>query len=218
MEPLEILLNKNQNLIYKIAHSYHNYPNKEDLYQAGRLGFIEAYNHYDESREVKFTTFAYPYILGSISCFIRNDKPIKTNYKLKILASKIEKIYNLLSQKLMREPTTKELASFLNVDEKDIIDALNANSVVYSTDEIINDDGKDMTLLDFISNDDTNIDDLLALKFSLEGLSPEEKLIIENRYFNDYTQTETAEMLGISQVQVSRKEKKVLQKLKKELV
>ncbi len=204
---------ENQNLIYYIAGFFKNYPYKEDLYQAGRLGMIKAYDKYDSNMDCKFTTYAFSYILGEMKKLVREDKGIKISREISKLNLKIEKAYVLLSQKLMKEPSTYEIASFLEIPEYYVSEAITSLNKIKSIDEPINSDGKDLTLQDVIGKSE-NIDDLILLKESLEKLNNEEKFIIDSRYVKDYTQEEIANKLGISQVQVSRKEKKVLEKLK----
>ena len=117
----------------------------------------------------------------------------------------------------MKEPTTKEIANFLEIPEYYISEALNSLNRIKSIDEPINDDGKQLTLQDVVGKSN-NIDDLILLRDCLKNLTQEEKKIINNRYINDYTQSETARIIGMSQVQVSRKEHKVLEKLNQKMV
>ena len=138
---------------------------------------------------------------------------------IQMLNLKIEKARVILTQKLMREPSINELSDFLELPEDVVCEAINSTKTIYSIDEPINFDGKDITLQDTIGKvDSLHIDDLIQLRNELELLSPFERRIIEERYINDLTQQETAESLGISQVQVSRNEKKVLIKLKNKLM
>ncbi len=189
-------------IIYKYFRFYHD---KDDLYQVGYLGLLNALNNYDENKNTKFITYAYPYIYGEMYKHINNDKNIKVNKEMNSLYLKITKVMALLSQKLMHEPSTKEIAEYLEIDEKLVIDALSAS----------------YTLLDIddrqFGYNDNNIDNI-ALNTELENLNYEEYEIIINRYKNDLSQQEVANMMGISQVQVSRKEKKILEKLKSRLI
>lgn len=202
---LETLIVENQKLIYYIMKYFYNYPNKDDLYQAGCIGLIEAYYNYKQDLNTKFTTYAYPYILGEMRKLVREDKGIKISRKISSLYLKIEKVSILLSQRLMREPSISEIASFLEIDEDLVVEAINSTNVLLDVDEIP------------ISHHNDYME-TLHLQEALEHLNDEEMSIIQNRYLNDMTQTETANIMGISQVQVSRKEQKVLQKLKKRLV
>lgn len=217
MDEITKLIIDNEKLIYSIANYFKNYKSREDLYQAGCLGLICAYKKYDSSMNCKFTTYAYPYILGEMRKLVREDKGIKISREISSLNLKIEKAYILLSQKLMKEPTTKEIANFLEIPEYYISEALNSLNRIKSIDEPINDDGKQLTLQDVVGKAN-NIDDLILLRDCLKKLTEEEKKIINNRYINDYTQSETAKIIGMSQVQVSRKEHKVLEKLNQKMV
>lgn len=214
---LKDLIINNQNLIYKLTHYFKNYENKEDLFQAGCIGMVKAYKKYDASFNVKFTTFAFPYILGEMKKFVREDKGIKISKDISRLNSKIEKATIILSQKLMREPTLEELANFLDIPTCDLVEAINSTNNIMSIDEVINNDGKEVTLHDIIKDKEVDLDSLISLKNALNGLTEFEKDLINKRYFEDKTQKEVASSLGISQVQVSRKEQKVLTKLKSKI-
>lgn len=218
-DDLEKLIIDNQNLIYSITHNFTNYPNKEDLFQAGTLGLINAYYRFDPNIGVKFTTYAYPYIVGEMCRLVRKDKGIKVSRNISKLNLMIEKASILLSQQLMREPTMSELSNFLEISEYELYEAIRSNNAIQSIDEAINDDEKEMTLHDVVSqNADVDIDDLILLRQALENLDDFERDLIENRYMRDMTQSETSKVLGMSQVQVSRKEQKILMKLKDKLV
>lgn len=215
---LEQIIEENKNLIYSISHYFENYPNKEDLFQAGVIGLITAYKNYDDSFNNKFTTYAYTYILGEMRKFVREDKGIKISREITKLNLKIEKANILLSQKLMRQPTIKEIANYLEIDEYFIAEAMKSVNVLQSLDEPLNDNGKQITLYDTVGEKRSiDIDELIALRNELALLPELERNLIEQRYLNDMTQTETAKILGMTQVQVSRKEQKVLTKLKDKL-
>ena len=215
---MENLILENKNLIYSMTRYFERYCNKEDLFQAGCIGMIIAYKNFDENIGVKFTTYAYPYILGEMKKVVRENKSFKVSRNIQLLSLKIEKANILLTQKLMREPTNIELSNYLEIPIDIINEAINSNMNVYSIDEPINKEGKIVTLQDVLGNNENeNIDDLILLKDELSKLSEFEKKLIQTRYENDLTQQQTAEVLGISQVQVSRKEQKILLKLKDKL-
>lgn len=215
---MENLILENKNLIYSMTRYFERYCNKEDLFQAGCIGMIIAYKNFDENMGVKFTTYAYPYILGEMKKVVRENKSFKVSRNIQLLSLKIEKANILLTQKLMREPTNIELSNYLEIPIDIINEAINSNMNVYSIDEPINKEGKIVTLQDVLGNNENeNIDDLILLKDELSKLSEFEKKLIQTRYENDLTQQQTAEVLGISQVQVSRKEQKILLKLKDKL-
>ena len=211
----DIILN-NEKLIYSICNYFKNYNSIEDLYQAGCLGLIEAYKRYNPNMNCKFTTYAYPFILGEMRKLVREDKGLKISREISKLNLKIEKAYILLSQKLMKEPSIQEIANYLEIPEFYVSEAILSLNKVKSIEEPINSDGRDLTLQDVIGKSD-NIDELILLKDILKTLNSEELDILDNRYIKDYTQSETAKIIGISQVQVSRKENKVLKKLCKKM-
>lgn len=214
-EELSRLITENENLIYSITHYFSNYINKEDLFQVGCIGLIKAYQNYKEDLGTKFSTYAYPYILGEIKKYIREDKGIKISRDINKLNLKIERANLVLSQKLMRMPTYQELSEYLGVDEYYISEAICASNVLESLDRPINNDGKELTLYDTVPNvDSLDIDTLLTLKTELLKLNSDEYQIITDHYLNDKTQTEIANSLGINQVQVSRCEQKILRKLR----
>ncbi len=219
-QSLEQITEESKNLIYSISHLnyFKNYPNKEDLFQAGAKGLTTAYKKYNTNFNTKFTTYAYKYILGEMKKFVREDKGIKISRDITKLNLQIEKASILLTQKLMRQPTIKEISNYLEIDEYFIAEAMQSTNVLQSLDEPINNDGKQITLYDSVSEQRTNnLDDLIALRNELSLLPELERELIEQRYMCDMTQTETAQILGMTQVQVSRKEKKVLMKLKDKL-
>lgn len=217
-QELNELIIENQNLIYSVTHYFENYPNKDDLFQVGCMGFIKAYYNYDPSFQVKFTTYAYPYILGEMKKYIREDRGIKVSRDMDFLNLKIDKVSILLSQKLMRQPTYEELSLELDLPVSVIIEARKTRFHVASLDEPVMNDGKEMTLQEVIpKKQDTDIATLLALRDELCKLKEDEQQLIQNRYIEGYTQAETAGKLGMSQVQVSRKEQKVLTKLRDKL-
>ena len=193
-------------LIYSIIYKYFNfYKDKEDLYQVGYIGLLHALNNYDKSVGTKFITYAYPYIYGEMTNLINNDKSIKVNRKMNTLYLKITKVIAILSQQLMHEPSIDEIASYLEIDPSLVNEAINAS----------------YTMLDIDANEygynDSNLDNM-ALNDEINKLNREEYTIINGRYIHDLSQQEVANIMGISQVQVSRKEKKILEKLKSKLI
>lgn len=211
-------IDKYSNLIYSITHYFEGYKNKEDLYQAGIIGLIEAYNKFDKSYNVKFSTYAYKYILGEMRKLVREDKGIKISRNITKLNYQIEKAKMILYQKLYREPTIKELSNFLEVDEEEIIEALKTVNMLQSIDDPINSEGKEITLHDMISDNSMDLNTLIAFKEELNNLTPFEKEIINKRYLEDLSQSEVANMLGLTQVKISREEAKIKQKIKERLV
>lgn len=213
------LILENQKLVYSIINTYFpNYQNKSDLFQVGCMGLIKASDKYKEGYNTKFSSYAYMFILGEMKKYVREDKGIKLSYDLQKLGYKIEKLRLMLYQKLMREPTTYEISEILGIEEEQVIEALSIPTNIQSLDEPINENGKSISLYDYVSVGDTqDINELIDLKRELAQLSQEERMIIESRYMKDMTQSEAAKILGMSQVQVSRNEKKVLIKLRDRL-
>ena len=165
--------------------------------------------------DVKLTTYAYPYILGEMRKLVREDKSLKVSRDISKLYNQVDKVKNLLYQKYNKEPSISEISQFLNIPEFYIVEAIKSKEVPQSMDEIIYTDSKDISLSDKIKNPKTiDIDRLLILKEQLTQLSEIDRNIIVSRYFEDYTQNETAKILNMSQVQISRQEKKILQKIK----
>lgn len=215
MEKIEILIEENAKLIYKIANMFRNSGcDLEDLKQAGVLGFIEAYQNFEDDRNVKFTTYAYPYVYGSISKYVRENKGIKISRDITKLYYKIEKARLSLIQVLMREPTVKELACELGTTEEVLNEALISRNRLMSIDESVGSGENDLTLHEVIADKSYDVDERILLEDALSMLSESEYELVKNRYFDELTQSEVANKLNTSQVQVSRREQKVMKKLR----
>ena len=182
-----------EGLIYSIISKYPSRFDKDDLFQAGMLGLVDAYKHFDPHANTKFSTYAYYYIVGEVNKYIKECSSLKIGKDLIELKKKIIKVTDLMTQKLGRIPSNNE--ALISTDE------------VSSIEESFN-------YLE--SNDNINID-LLDLKMEINKLPKEEREIIISRYFTGLTQSETSNKLGISQVQVSRNEAKILKKLRTNL-
>ena len=215
MNEYEEIINTTSNLIYHIINKYFKGYEKEDLYQVGVIGVIKAYNNYKEDKSTKFSTYAYKYIYGEIYSYINTNKTLKLSKEINSLYNKINKARDILSQKLMKVPSTYELSLFLEIEESLIVNILNSSNVS-SIDDIINTSDNNLTLSDTISDkkDYYNIDYLL-LNEEIDALEYPEKEIMKLRYFEDKTQSEVAQILGINQVQVSRYEDKTLKRIRK---
>ena len=211
MDPLKDLIINNSNLIYSIACKFDN-NDIDDLFQAGCIGMVEAYQKFDSSKGVKFTTYAYPYILGRISEYVRENHSVKLSKDMARAKKKLYKAKSFLSQELMREPTDEELSQYLNIPLQNLTLLMNYNGDGISLDEYYLDD---LSLYDVISSGEVDYNTLIFLKNEIESLEEPERTIMFDRYFNDMTQSEIAGNLGLSQVDVSRREKKVLVKLRK---
>lgn len=205
-----------EGLVYGIIGKYTKYFDREDLYQVGMLGLIDAYRHYDDSQNVKFSTYAYYYVLGEVKKYVRESNLVKVSGDLVKINQAVERAKDAMMQSLGRMPTTTELALFLDLDEEKIEEARMAFLDIKSLDYATLDEGCNF-YNSVISLDEGMNSDILDLKMALEELPLEEQALIMARYYGDLTQMETSRELGISQVQVSRKEGKILEKLKRAL-
>lgn len=205
-------------MIYSIAHKYSFGTDFEDLCQVGQLGLLKAYENYNKDIGSNFSSYAYLYIKGEILKYIRENRVIKIGKDMMSLSKSILNAREVLSQKMMRIPTNSELAMFLEIEEDKINEAMMATEYVKSLDYELNDDGKELTMYDSIRYDEKGYNDnILDLKEALEQLSEQERKLIIARYYEDKNQQETGETLGMSQVQVSRNEAKILTKLRSKL-
>lgn len=209
---MEELLNY-EGLVYGIIQRYTKYFEKDDLYQVGMIGLINAYHNFDSTQGTKFSTYAYYYVLGEVRKYVRESGLVKVSSDLVKLNQCIEKTSEQMSQRLGREPTTTELSLFLEIDEEKIeearVAALDVRSLDYSVDEALPEFYNSVA-----SYDKETSPEILDLRRELSRLSDEEKNLIVARYYEDMTQSEASRELGISQVQVSRKEGKILEKLR----
>ena len=209
------IIKENKGLIYSIIKKYVSYYEFDDLYQVSIIGIIKAFNNYDATNGVKFTTYAYKYILSEVISFVNNSKLIKSSREYNKIYKKILEARTILTQKLMKEPSTYELSLFLELDEKVINNVLMIKDSVTSLDAAITKDGKTLSLLDSISTSESaDTTESILLEDILNTLDKKEQELINLRYFQDKTQSETAKYLHTNQVQVSRNEAKILKKLK----
>ena len=221
-EALDTLIKLNLPLVTSISKKFLNRGyDYEDIFQIGSIGLVKAFNKFDQSFNVKFSTYAVPMIMGEIKRFLRDDGMIKVSRSVKNTARKLHYDKEILTKKLGRSPTVEELSSFSGVDKEDILIATESvYGMQYLYDTIHQDDGSPVLLIDKLSEDgeeDKEIVDKLALKEALSKLDDKSRQIIMLRYFKDKTQIQVAKMLGISQVQVSRIEKRVLKLMKEKL-
>lgn len=209
-----------EKLVYKIARRFQGNFDLEDLKQVGMIGLMNAYKNYKDTFDTKFSTYAYSYILGEILNYIRNSKIIKVNREMQSLYKKILEVKEYMSQKLMREASTFEIACFLEIEEETVVQAIVANQFVKSLDYSLNeeDENKEVNMYDLVSYEEPFYQaEYLDLQSALDSLPEEEKNLIYDRYFNDLTQTEVSKKQNTSQVQVCRHEAKILKKLREEL-
>jgi RNA polymerase sporulation-specific sigma factor len=193
----------------------------DDLIQIGSIGLLKAIKKFDSSYNVRFSTYAIPMIIGEIKRFLRDDGIIKVSRSLKEIASKAHVAKETLEKDYGREPTISEIASVLEISKEDLVVAMESvQSTEYLYETIHQDDGSPILLIDRIScneGEDIDVIDRLALKEVLSALEPKERQIIMLRYYKDMTQCQVAKVLGMSQVQVSRVEKKIMGKLRQNI-
>ncbi len=212
---LDEIIKQNSNLVYGICSKYHGYCDKEDLYQVGMIGLINAYKKFDPTRDVKFSTYAFSYVLGEVNKYVRENKSVKISKDLARLGRKINEYMDKHFSVRGYYPSLNDIANMLGVPIEKIISALDACKGAKSLDEEIKQEGKTITLLDVFSKEEKiSSEQMLDLKEAFKCLSDDEKQLLINRYFKDLTQSEVAEIMGVNQVYVSRLEKKVLSKMK----
>lgn len=211
-------IEKYSKLIYSLTHYFEGYNQKDDLYQAGCVGLLMAHQNFDESYGVKFSTYAYSFILGEMKKLVREDKGIKISRKLLKLNAEMEVTKEKLSQKLMRQPTLEEISYVLKIEPKELEEASIVIRSLISLDSPIHMDEKDVFLSDVIPSNMIDFNTLVALKEELSSLNPMERKLVVERFIESKSQTEVALMLGVNQVQVSRFEKKIKEKMKARLV
>lgn len=215
----EKLVEHNIGLIRSVLRGFTNRGyDAEDLFQIGSIGLLKAIDKFDTSFEVRFSTYAVPMIMGEIRRFLRDDGIIKVSRSLKQLAGQARQAEERLSKELGREPSIHEISEEIDVPSEEIIMALEASyQPEYLHSVIHQDDGSPLYLIDKISLDNNEHEDMIDnifLKEILSTLNPRDRKVIILRYFRDQTQTQVAKKLGISQVQVSRIEKRIIEDMR----
>ncbi|MBM7584415.1 RNA polymerase sporulation-specific sigma factor [Bacillus pakistanensis] len=216
----DLIVQKNMRLVWSVVQRFLNRGYEpDDLFQIGSIGLLKSVDKFDLSYDVKFSTYAVPMIIGEIQRFIRDDGTVKVSRSLKEMGNRIRKTKDELSKKLGRVPTINELAEHLELTPEEIIMAQEASRAPSSIHETVyENDGDPITLLDQIADQtDNKWFDKIALKEAIRELDDRERLIVYLRYYKDKTQSEVADRLGISQVQVSRLEKKILKNMKERM-
>jgi len=190
----------------------------EDLFQIGSIGLIKAIDKFDTGFEVKFSTYAVPMITGEIKRFLRDDGMIKVSRSIKELGFKVRAAREEMTYSLGREPTIEEIAARLETSREEVAASMEAGAEVESLYRPTgNGDDNTMFLMDRLEEENNDHEELLnrmVLKELMEDLSDEQREIIVRRYFYNQTQTQIAGELGISQVQVSRLEKRILKEMR----
>lgn len=215
----EKLVNCNLKLVFNLVQRFENRGYElEDLFQIGTIGLMKAVDKFDLSYDVKFSTYAVPMIIGEIRRFLRDDSPIKVSRSIKKTAYEINRKREELAKEMGREPKISELAESLQISTEEVVTALEAIQAPSSIHETLyQDDGDPIYLLDQLKNEKD--DELvwfnkIALKDILKRLPEKHRKVIVMRFMQDKTQTEVAEKIGLSQVQISRIERQALEAIK----
>ena len=221
-EAREILVRENTGLVWSIVRRYMGRgTDSEDLFQIGIMGLIKAIDKFDLSYQVKFSTYAVPMIAGEIRRFLRDDGIVKVSRTLKENSWKIRRESDLFRQRKGREPTVNELQECTGMTSEEIVQAMDFSVEVDSIDRTVRQsDGSEISLLDRLQVENTRTEELLnrvMLEQLLAELPEKERRLIIMRYLQDRSQTEVARMMGVSQVQVSRLEKKILKQMRERL-
>ena len=223
----EVLIEKNLGLVHHIVKRFAGRGyDCEDLFQIGTIGLMKAVDKFDLSFDVRFSTYAVPMISGEIKRFLRDDGMVKVSRTLKENGWKIRQASERLGHKLGREATLEEISHETGIGREDVVMALEANvevESIYKT--VYQSDGNEIQLLDRVASagetgsgedeEKERVLDHMLLEQLLDGLEETERYLIRMRYFEDKTQSQVAGVLGISQVQVSRLEKKILLRMRR---
>ncbi|HEU4965763.1 MAG TPA: RNA polymerase sporulation sigma factor SigF [Bacilli bacterium] len=216
----EALVVSNQRLVWSVVQRFLNRGYEaDDLFQIGCIGLMKAIDKFDLSYDVRFSTYAVPMIIGEIQRFLRDDSTVKISRSLKETARQVRRTRDDLAKKLGRQPHINEVAEAMGMEPTEVVFAMEAMRQPASIHEtVFENDGDPIYLMDQISDESQNKwFDKLSLHDALSRLPERERLIVFLRFFRDKTQAEVAEVLGISQVQVSRLEKKILQNIREQL-
>lgn len=216
-------MNKNINFVDEHIGLVHSCAKKfkgkgieyDDLFQAGCMGLVKAADNFDSKRGFKFSTYAVPVILGEIKGLFRKNSSVKISRSIKDLSLKINRVCDELRKSTEQEPTVSEIAKKLNVDTESVAQAMNASMLPMSINELTEESGYHVGIS--VGSEEEKIVELISLRKLISELSQPDKMLILLRFFRDYTQTETAKVLNMSQVQVSRREKTILKHLRNNL-
>ena len=224
-EDMTKLIEDNNGLIWSIVRRFSGRGyDIEDLYQIGSIGFIKAIQRFDTSFEVRLSTYAVPYILGEIKRYIRDDGPIKVSRSIKELNVKILELQKEYFNKYGRDITLEEISKEFKISKEEITMAMDSTRPVDSIESAKYKDtktDKTVSILEQIStgkDEQTEITNRITIKKLIGELDDKEKEIIMLRYYKQKTQMQVSKILGITQVQVSRIERKVLEKMKRKLI
>lgn len=214
----EEMIQNNMGLVHACAHRFQGRGIEyEDLFQAGCMGLIKATDAFDWSRGVRFSTYAVPVILGEMRRLFRDGGTVKVSRTLKELSIRVMRERERFYARQGREPTVLELADQLDAPVEDIVEAIGAAAPAVSLTGSDDEDGQGGQMDIPVDSEEERITDLLALKQAMGVLDARDRSLIVFRYFQGKTQTETAKLLGMTQVQVSRREKKILKSMRDHL-
>lgn len=212
------MIEKNMGLVHSCAHRFQGKGIEyEDLFQAGCMGLIKAVDAFDWERGVRFSTYAVPVILGEMRRLFRDGGTVKVSRTLKELSMRVIKEREAYCRQCSREPTVHELAELMGESVEDIVEAIGAASPALSLTSMDDEENGHSQMDIPVESQEGRLTELLALKDALGTLAPKDRSLIILRYFQGKTQMETAGMLGMTQVQVSRREKKILLTMRKQL-
>jgi len=212
----EQTISQNIGLVHSCAHRFKGRGIEyDDLFQAGCMGLCKAADAFDEERGVRFSTYAVPVILGEMRRLFRDGGAVKVSRSIKELSMKIARQRETLSNVLGREPSVSELSEAMDLPEEQVVEALCASAPPISLTESDDDGGGQIDLP--VDSPEDLLSDIISLKQVVGSLEPNDRKLIVLRYFSGMTQVQTAARLGMTQVQVSRREKKILTALRAEL-
>lgn len=222
-DAFECIVNENIGLVWSIVRRFQGRNIElDDLFQLGSMGLVKAIKNFNFKYDVKFSTYAVPMIIGEIKRFLRDDGIIKVSRGLKETAFKAMKAREVLTLKNNKEPSIEEIAEYINIDRETLVMAINSSREVDSIDRSIEcDSGKDMHIMDTIAAEEDKSEKIvnnILLDETLKKLDKREKEIVMMRYIEELTQSEVAKKIGVSQVQVSRLEKKILLKMREYMI
>lgn len=221
MDAKNQLVTENSPLVKSVIKRFKNKNIEyDDLFQLGSMGLLKAINNFDTSFNVRFSTYCVPMIIGEVKRFLRDDGSIKVSRAIKSLNMQITKFVDEFTAENSQPPTTKQIANHFNLDEAETVFIMDSSKMPVSLHAPVNDfSTKNQFLIDKLDQDFDGdaLYDRISLKNTLSGLEPRDKQIVLMRFFKDKTQSEIAKVMGISQVQVSRLENKILEKLKDKL-
>ncbi len=205
------IIEENSWLIYKIAKTYSEYYNMDDLFQVGSIGLIKAYKNYNKESNTKFSTFAYKYVLGEIIGYIKYDRNIIVSDEYISIYKRYEKVKSLLISKYNREVSFVEICKYMEIEEEKLLFIIKSVMFTKSISEYEN------INYEFGYDNRDDILNKILLESEIDNLGPFDRSIINYRYYHGFTQNQTARILDTTQVKISRREKLILQKMKQNI-